>query len=347
MRDSLANTLELANQYDNFDVTVAFDRPYRSEQIREEALQVPGVTAVEAWGSGGAVRERPDGSQSDRIRLRAPQPDSSMIQPNILEGRWLMPDDENAVVVNSNLLDEEPDLRVGQVLTLKEGEKTRDWTVVGVVHSVLGAPTIYLNYGYYAGLTGTTGRADDVRLSIQPDDPVSQKRAAKALEAHFEAAGYQVAGTGTKAEDVESIELRFSILVTFLLVMALLIAAVGGMGLMGTMSISVLERTREIGVLRAIGAATAAVIQIVMVEGVLIGLISWVQGVILGLADRQAHERRHRNGLRRQPAGLRVLDAWRAALAGGRSTHLGPGQLHPGPQCRTADGARGAGVRVM
>ena len=94
---------------------------------------------------------------------------------------------------------------------------------------------------------------------------------------------HQVAGTGTKAEDVASIELRFSILVTFLLVMALLIAAVGGMGLMGTMSISVLERTREIGVLRAIGAATAAVIQIVMVEGVLIGLISWVQGVILGL----------------------------------------------------------------
>ena len=117
--------------------------------------------------------------------------------------------------------------------------------MVGVVHSVLGAPTVYINYAYYAGLTGTAGRADDVRLSIAADDPVSQKRAAKALEAHFEAAGYQVADTGTKTEDSASIGLRFSILVTFLLVMALLIAAVGGMGLMGTMSINVLERTRE------------------------------------------------------------------------------------------------------
>ena len=64
--------------------------------------------------------------------------------------------------------------------------------------------------------------------------------------------------------------------------MAVLLAAVGAIGLMGTMSLNVLERTREIGVMRAIGASDGAVLQIVIVEGILIGLISWAIGAVLG-----------------------------------------------------------------
>jgi putative ABC transport system permease protein len=68
-----------------------------------------------------------------------------------------------------------------------------------------------------------------------------------------------------------------------LLVMAVLLAVVGGLGLMGTMSINVLERTREIGVMRAIGASSGAILRIVMVEGVLIGVVSWLLGVVIAL----------------------------------------------------------------
>jgi len=58
--------------------------------------------------------------------------------------------------------------------------------------------------------------------------------------------------------------------------MALLLAVVGGLGLMGTMSINVLERTREIGVLRAIGAPNQGVAQVFMREGIGIGVMSWM-----------------------------------------------------------------------
>ena len=68
----------------------------------------------------------------------------------------------------------------------------------------------------------------------------------------------------------------------FLLVLAVLLAAVGGLGLMGTMSLNVLERTREIGVMRAIGASDGAVLLIVMVESILTGVLSRVGGVALG-----------------------------------------------------------------
>jgi putative ABC transport system permease protein len=72
-----------------------------------------------------------------------------------------------------------------------------------------------------------------------------------------------------------------NILVIFLLTMALLTAIVGSIGLMGTMGMNVLERTREIGVMRAIGAVDGEIIKSVVIEGMMIGLISWAIAVVI------------------------------------------------------------------
>jgi len=72
-----------------------------------------------------------------------------------------------------------------------------------------------------------------------------------------------------------------NILVVFLLTMALLTAVVGSIGLTGTMGMNVLERTREIGVMRAIGAVDFAIMKSVVFEGVFIGLISWSAALLV------------------------------------------------------------------
>jgi putative ABC transport system permease protein len=65
--------------------------------------------------------------------------------------------------------------------------------------------------------------------------------------------------------------------------MAILTAIVGSMGLTGTMGMNVLERTREIGIMRAIGADDRAVMRTVIAEGVFIGMISFGLAVILSI----------------------------------------------------------------
>ena len=60
-----------------------------------------------------------------------------------------------------------------------------------------------------------------------------------------------------------------------------LAGALGMMGLMGTMGMNVLERTREIGVMRSIGAVDREIMRTVIVEGVVIGGISWLIGAVL------------------------------------------------------------------
>jgi putative ABC transport system permease protein len=71
------------------------------------------------------------------------------------------------------------------------------------------------------------------------------------------------------------------VLIVVLLILALLTAMVGSIGLAGTLSMNVLERTREIGILRAIGAYDFIVLRLVIVEGLIIGLISYILGALL------------------------------------------------------------------
>ena len=76
---------------------------------------------------------------------------------------------------------------------------------------------------------------------------------------------------------------QFDFLIAFLMAMAAMTALIGGLGLAGMMSLNVMERTREIGVMRSIGASNSMIGRIVVIEGLLIGIISWVVALPLSI----------------------------------------------------------------
>ncbi len=283
VRDSMLLTLDDALKYFNFHILGVFNGFYRTEQIEREALAVPGVVAAESWGFEMVRRVRPNDTESDSITMYAVPADTRMIIPTVLEGRWLLPEDENALVINSSVLGLEPDIKVGDTVTLKIDRRETEWTVVGIVRGVGGQAILYTHYPHFARIRGFTGRAAAVTLQIEPADAANQERVAKELEAHYKSVGIRLGVTQTIAVIRQQNELFFNILVAFLLAMALLLATVGGLGLMGTMSINVLERTREIGVLRAIGASNGAVQRIVVTEGIIIGALSWALAMIVAV----------------------------------------------------------------
>ena len=283
VRASLLLTLDDALSYWNYDIGVNLNRPYRADHMEREALTVPGVTAAESWGFWGARRIRPGEIDGSDVLLIAPQPNSQMIKPTLLSGRWLLPNDENAVVINTEVLKNEPDLAVGDTLVLDIDERKESWTVVGIVRGVLSGPFVYANYPYFAQVTRTVGRASTLQVSTAEHDATFQERVSKALDEHFKTIGMTISSAETTSFVREQVITQFNVIIIILSVMALLLAVVGGLGLMGTMSINVLERRREIGVMRAIGAGNRAILSIVIVEGVLIGVLSWVLGTLLAL----------------------------------------------------------------
>jgi putative ABC transport system permease protein len=281
VKDSLTLTLSDMYNYIEYDAYVALKRPYRIDYLQRLALEVPEVKAAESWGFATSRRIRPDKSESDNIIMYAPNADSPLVHPTLVTGRWLLPADDNAIVVNTLLLKDEPDVKVGDDITLKiSGDETK-WKVVGIMKGTPPIAMAYVNYPYLAKLQGYVGRSSVLFTVTDAHDAASQARVAQALEDQFEAAGVGVSSTQTSSTERSQIQARFDVLVMFLLIMAVLLAVVGGIGLMGTMSLNVIERTREIGIMRAVGATGLAISQIVIVEGVLIGMISWAIGTLL------------------------------------------------------------------
>ena len=142
-------------------------------------------------------------------------------------------------------------------------------------------PMAYGNYPYVARITGRAGQADAALVAAQRHDEETVAQVSADLEEHFEHNGLRVSHTHTLAAERAEANVVYGIVVNLMLIMAILLAIVGGLGLMGTMSINVLERTREIGVLRAIGAPNRGVSQVFIREGIAIGLLSWLFGSML------------------------------------------------------------------
>jgi putative ABC transport system permease protein len=285
-RDSLNYQIQQIARYIAYDAVIGLPDGTQRQTAEREALRIPEVSIAEGWLNGSTRIIHPDGSEGEDIQIRAPVQDSQTIKPLMVAGRWLEPDDQAQIVINEDLLDEEPDIGVGSVVTLKIGSLERPYEVVGIASRHMSSPVVYMTYDYYAKLTGRHNQADQIRVRISPDrfgSNAQQQAVANALERRFEDAGLGSGIAGTRNSHIDRLSNAFDLVLIFLMIMAGLLAVVGGLGLAGTMSMNVLERTREIGVLRAVGASNGGVVQVVVVEGLTVGLVSWILGLILSV----------------------------------------------------------------
>lgn len=267
------------------DINISFDRGYRFDKVANIAEAVPGVESVEGWLEYPGTLKMGDDEAGTQILFVAPPSTSTLIDPIITSGRWLKPGDENAIVIGNHLLNVFPDLKVGDWLTIEANGKESKWEIVGT-YSIAGnvsPPLLYVNYEYISRLIGVPEMAYSLRVITNNHDSVTQVRVNEQLQDAFEARGVQIGSTQLSADFIRDQKAQTDILVYFMLVMASLIAVVGGLGLMGTMSINVLERTREIGVMRAIGASNWDIQAIVLTEGMVIGILSWAISILIAI----------------------------------------------------------------
>jgi putative ABC transport system permease protein len=274
VRESLFASFEEALAYYGYDLSIDLGDSYRVTQLEREASRAAGVEVVEGWLQVGAARIRRGQSESANYPLIGVPVESRFLEPELVAGRWVEPGDRYKLVVNTDFLREEPDVAVGDTIILDINNDESAWEVVGVVTKQYSTPVIYAGYDDLARAINQVGLANRVLIRLPRRDAALQTRVAMAVEDRLKKAGLEVTSTTTRSEFVDTFEMRFDFLTVFLLMLALLLAFVGGMGLAGTMSLNVLERVREIGVMRAIGASDGAVRRIVMAEGVAIGIMS-------------------------------------------------------------------------
>ena len=290
-RSSLTAQINEVGRYIHYDASLSLPGGANLHAVEREALRIPGVTVAEGWAQARGVIVRLDSSESGGIDIIGLPHNPATIRPLLLAGNWIRGNNPRQIVVNADLLDDEPNIHVGSEIVLKVGSVKQIYQVVGVLSKHLSGPRVYMYYNAFGKLTGRYNQVDVVRVLVDPKNLGSageQDNIARLLEERFENAQFNPGGSSTNHAFIGRFTDVFDIILIVLVIMAALLAVVGGLGLSGAMGMNILERTREIGVLRAVGASNFTVRKVVVVEGVVVGLISWVMGAFLSGPSGQA-----------------------------------------------------------
>ncbi|HKR21584.1 MAG TPA: FtsX-like permease family protein, partial [Pyrinomonadaceae bacterium] len=274
IRASIINTLDRMFGARKFDLTVSFSNPYLTERLQRAASNTPGITHAEGWFMSEAFL-----GTDTRFGVTALPADTKLLDLQILEGRALQSGDTDALVINNALATRVPALRVGETVWLRIGNVDRSWHVVGLAKEAYAGPTAYIPLSFME--QQQPGMSNSLRLALAHNDFDSISIVKETLDQNLEREGVRARGSVSKAESRLGFDQHMVMIYVFFIVMSAIVGSVGGLGLMTTMSLNVLERRREMGVLRAIGATPRIVWLIVIIEGLMIGILSWIIAVIL------------------------------------------------------------------
>ena len=287
---SINLTLDRVFARSRYDTVIQFSGNERLEHVKALTNSLPGIAKAELhlvqpasmYIAGQLVKEAGIGTRIEGIPA-----DSDFFEPLIVAGRWLEPNDGQAVVVTRDTANKNG-IQIGDTVTLDLGELGTDqWQVVGLYDPVFGgivsgdkiyAPADAL---YQATKKYNEGNRLLLRTSAHGEQ-FTEDLTAKAKDL-LDQRGLKVDDTQTQIALRKNNSFQFGIEIDMMLALAVIVAVVGSIALMGTLSIGVIERTKEIGVLRAVGAASKMVLGIFVMEGILQGLVSWVLAVPISL----------------------------------------------------------------
>ena len=203
------------------------------------------------------------------------------------EGKIFSENERNSIILGSEFkygkIFEHP-VKVGDTIELND----RAFKVKGIF-ATLGNPAddsqTYIGIEDMKEIFNTSNRVDYMIVQVQPNADI------KEVSARIEKKLRDFRGVTEKTQDfsvvtpeelLRSIGSILNILTAFLIGVAAISLIVGAVGITNTMYTSVLERYKEIGVMKAVGARNSDILKIFLIESGLLGLTGGIFGVIFG-----------------------------------------------------------------
>jgi putative ABC transport system permease protein len=295
--ESLMRVIDAALANRGHDIEVQLQRAAPAAQLEAVARGVPGVEIAEAFrrasvnlvaDDNGSVAVR----EGRRMLLCGYPVATKLLRLPLSEGRWPAATELDTVVINRHVQEAAPGLRLGDEITVKFRERKTKVRVAGIVEEI-GSPVIYGAFPIFENITALGDASAVLRVKTQGDHP---DLVAGALEQALLDARLTPSLVNTKSEFRASLEEHFAVVGGVMKMIALASALIGAITLIATVSLGVIERGREIGVIRAIGARPRLVIAIFLVEGGAVAFLSAILSVaggilfarlLNGMAERQ------------------------------------------------------------
>ena len=276
---SLDKQIERVIGYNQADIFINMTRNYPMEEINHQLRRIPGVITSEAWIA--TYPQLKTASKTENVYLVAPPDDSRLVKQAVDVGRWVLPDEKFTIVVNDAFWNTYPQLKPGDQIVLEISGKEDFWTVVGIFrYTGIDQKFAFTSMDNLAEILKSPSHSNSYRVVTEKHDLAFQMKMTTIIDDHLNSTGYQVDTITAREEIVKQGLDKIQILIFVLLFLSVLTAIVGGIGLSGTLSLNVMERTAEIGILRAIGAYDSVISRLITFESLFIGLTSYVFGIV-------------------------------------------------------------------
>lgn len=272
-----------------------------TNQDAADVSRLPGVLAVAPLYLISGVATAGNAQYASGL-IMATTPDYQTIrQLSLTDGRFLAEQDLASEVVVLGSAAKQALFGNGSAIGQTVKLRGQDYRVIGVMAASpgsgnnLGGPSfdsvIYLPVGSAQKLTG--GNLQIFRILVQASSGDEVEPAASRINATLKRnhGGQEDFSVLTQDDIVGTVQGILSLLSSFIAAIAAISLLVGGVGIMNIMLVSVTERTREIGIRKALGATKAAILTQFLVEAVVISVIGGALGVALAFAQGMLTER--------------------------------------------------------
>jgi putative ABC transport system permease protein len=295
---SVDGTIGATFAHFNADVDVSLNQGATLAQADALLLAQPNVAAVEPFAPAGID------TRWGSLDTWGFEPETRLYVYQLTGGRWFHPGETNAVLLNADAINR-TGLHVGDTLSVANAGHAATWTIIGTVdettggsghfgtaittvdslYSLEGVPaaerTTYAERLMVQARDRSTGAVD--RLTIQLSALLGGQSGNVTAANHTGASGALSGDAESFRAEVARHQRSLYILYYLLYGVALVVLLTGVLGLANALAASVLERRREIGMLRAMGASTWRVARIFWSEGLALTGMAWCFGVLLGL----------------------------------------------------------------
>jgi len=270
---------KLFSQY-GADLFVSTGQPQPLEQIRSQLLSVPNASVVERFSN------REVNSHWGHLVLTGVEQTPTLYRRDILRGRWFTPGEKNVVLINEQL-QQKTALRIGDAIEVTTGVKSKSFRVVGVLHDLNGGlgtiGVAMMSYdSWLAFFDLPSDRAGGFMVGTVDHAQAAVDTTANRIDDALVTQGLSPFVT-TAQQNITRNQGQFQILYVLLYAVAAIVALIGILGLFNTLTTSVLERRREIGIMRSLGASGRRVASVFWVEALALSALAWVAATVIGI----------------------------------------------------------------
>lgn len=278
--------------------------PTVTAEDRDALRKLPGVKGVSSM-AGSMLNSVKTGKGNFEALVDYTDPDYEYsTNPNMLYGHWFTWDDYDSGL-DVAVLSEKDAIRmfgtadvVGLTFEMDDGSSIKDVRIVGVKKALDGT---FVNEGYgdYIGVTvpltsdsywAENQDFDSVYLFSENTSATSElaEKSVNLLNARHGMTGQDAFLTEDFESQMASIMQVLDMITIFIMLVAAISLLVGGIGVMNIMLVSVTERTREIGIRKALGARTKSILLQFLAESAIITGIGGMIGIVIGIAGAYA-----------------------------------------------------------